>query len=94
MNGYVANTHPHWFDFLSKNREWEEVNFWSPFDYYSFRGTVGSPFFFRLLAPRNAIGGFGIVTSFSKLPEWLAWEMCASVTFRPSPTRPGRILAI
>jgi putative restriction endonuclease len=53
---------------------WDEVNFWNPSDFYSFRGDPGSPFFFRLKAPRNAIGGFGIVARFDKLPEWLAWE--------------------
>ena len=74
MKGYVANTHPDWFDFLSRRGEWEEVNFWSPSDYYAFRGDAGAPFFFRLKSPRNAIGGIGIVAGFSKLPEWLAWE--------------------
>jgi len=74
MRGYVANTHADWFDFLSQRRRWEEVNFWNPSSYYAFRGESGSPFFFRLLSPRNAIGGFGFVSGFSRLPEWLAWE--------------------
>ncbi len=74
MLGYVANTHHDWFDFLARRRTWDEVNFWSPSDYYAFRGQPGSPFFFRLKAPRNAIAGFGIVARFDKLPEWLAWE--------------------
>ena len=33
-----------------------------------------SPFFFKLKAPHNAIGGFGFVARFSRLPDWLAWE--------------------
>ena len=74
MNGFVANTHSDWFDFLARQLQWEEVNFWNPSDYYAFRGAPGSPFFFRLMAPRSAIGGFGIVSRFDKLPEWLAWE--------------------
>jgi putative restriction endonuclease len=74
MRGFIANTHHEWFDFLSEKSYWEEVNFWNPSDFYSFRGEPGSPFFFRLKAPRNAIGGFGIVSRFEKLPEWLAWE--------------------
>lgn len=74
MFGYIGNTHHDWFDFLSKRSIWDEVNFWSPSDYYSFRGKIGSPFIFRLKSPRNAIGGFGIVSRFEKLPEWLAWE--------------------
>ena len=74
MKGYVANTHSDWFDFLAKKGRWEEVNFWNPSDYYAFRGEPGSPFFFRLKSPRNAIGGFGFVSGFARLPEWLAWE--------------------
>jgi putative restriction endonuclease len=42
--------------------------------YYAFHGTPGAPFFFKLKAPRNAIGGFGYAASFSRLPDWLAWE--------------------
>jgi putative restriction endonuclease len=74
MKGYVANTHADWFDYLSERDQWTEVNFWSPSDYYTFRGDPGSPFFFRLKSPRNAIGGYGIVAGFARLPEWLAWE--------------------
>ena len=74
MRGYVANTHSNWFDFLARKGRWEEVNFWNPSDYYAFRGEPNSPFFFRLMAPKNAIGGFGLVSGFAKLPEWLAWE--------------------
>lgn len=74
MDGWVAVTHDDWFDFLARRRHRDEVNFWTPSDYYAFRGTPGAPFFFRLKAPRNAIGGFGCVASFSRLPDWLAWE--------------------
>lgn len=74
MEGWVAVTHSDWFDFLARQPQREEVNFWSPSDYYAFHGTPGAPFFFKLKAPRNAIGGFGYVASFTRLPEWLAWE--------------------
>ncbi|MGH9784952.1 MAG: HNH endonuclease [Terriglobia bacterium] len=74
MKGWVANTHLDWFNFLAQKRRWEEVNFWNPSDYYTFRGEPGSPFFFRLKSPVNAIGGFGLVSRFAKLPEWLAWD--------------------
>jgi putative restriction endonuclease len=74
MEGWVAVTHSDWFDFLAQQPQREEVNFWSPSDYYAFHGTPGAPFFFKLKAPRNAIGGFGYVASFARLPEWLAWE--------------------
>jgi putative restriction endonuclease len=74
VEGWVAVTHHDWFDFLAREPRREEVNFWSPSDYYAFHGTPGAPFFFKLKAPRNAIGGFGYVASFTRLPEWLAWE--------------------
>jgi len=74
MKGWVANTHHGWFDFLAQKPYWPEVNFWTPSDYYAFRGEPGTPFFFRLLAPRNKIGGFGYVQRYARLPEWLAWE--------------------
>ena len=74
MEGWIAVTHSDWFDFLAQQWRREEVNFWSPSDHYAFHGTPGAPFFFKLKAPRNAIGGFGFVASFSRLPEWLAWE--------------------
>jgi putative restriction endonuclease len=77
MDGWVAVTHSDWFDYLALERRREEVNFWSPSDYYVFHGTPGAPFFFKLKAPRNAIGGFGHVASFSRLPDWLAWECFA-----------------
>ena len=72
MNGYVAVTHKDWFDYLAQRTFWEEVNFWRPSAYHSFNGPPGSPFFFKLKAPLNAIGGFGLVAKFSRLPDWLA----------------------
>lgn len=75
IQGWVANTHWDWFNFLRTRRTaWDEVNFWTPSDYYAFHGVPGSPFFFRLMSPRNVIGGFGYVASFSRLPEYMAWE--------------------
>lgn len=74
MEGWVAVTHHGWFDFLSRKRTWEEVNFWTPSDHFGFRGTPGAPFLFKLKSPCNAIGGFGFFARFDRLPEWLAWE--------------------
>ncbi|HEY3384747.1 MAG TPA: hypothetical protein VGK32_23545 [Vicinamibacterales bacterium] len=74
MEGWVAVTHNGWFDFLSRKRTWEEVNFWTPSDHYAFLGTPGAPFLFKLKSPRNAIAGFGSFSRFDRLPEWLAWE--------------------
>ena len=74
MLGYVAVTHADWFEFLALRPVWDEVNFWRPSAHHGFNGLPGSPFFFKLKAPHNAIGGFGLVSTFSKLPDWLAWE--------------------
>lgn len=74
MDGYVAVTHHDWFQHLAQRRFWEEVNFWRPSAHHGFNGPPGSPFFFKLHAPHNAIGGFGFVARFSRLPDWLAWE--------------------
>lgn len=84
MQGHIANTHHGWFDFLAQKRFWPEVNFWTPSDYYTFHGQPGSPFFFRLLAPRNVIGGFGYVQRYARLPEWLAWECFGEGNGSPS----------
>lgn len=74
VHGYVAPTDQRWFDFHAGSGPLDEINFWTP----SGRGfaalRVGEPFFFKLKAPRNAIGGFGIFTRAEVLPIWLAWE--------------------
>lgn len=74
MQGYVAVTHYDWFQHLAPRRFWDEVNFWRPSAHHNFKGEPGTPVFFKLKAPHNAIGGFGLVSSFSRLPDWLAWE--------------------
>ena len=74
MEGHIAVTHYEWYKHLARRRFWDEVNFWRPSAHHGFRGAPGSPFFFKLKAPHNAIGGFGLVARFSRLPDWLAWE--------------------
>jgi putative restriction endonuclease len=74
MHGYVAVTHHGWFEHLAPRRFWDEVNFWRPSAHHGFNGPPGSPFFFKLKAPHNAIAGFGLVARFARLPDWLAWE--------------------
>ncbi len=77
MLGYVANTDFDWFTFLrSLTPPPDEVNFWRPGSRASFSALApGEPFFFRLKAPRNAIGGFGYFAHFSILPVSMAWEV-------------------
>ena len=64
MRGFIANTDGGWFRLLRRFQDRqeapEEVNFWRPSE-TAFRALrPGEPFFFRLKAPDNAIGGFGV----------------------------------
>ena len=74
MQGYVTPTHYGWYQHLSQKRFWGEVNFWRPSPHHGFKGDPGTPFFFKLKSPHNAVCGFGQVNRFDRLPEWLAWE--------------------
>jgi putative restriction endonuclease len=49
----------------------EDANLWPP-SARAFRLAVGTPFFFKLKAPHNAIAGFGYFAGFSVRPDWLA----------------------
>jgi putative restriction endonuclease len=73
MNGFVAVTDPGWYERLSREPGPKDANFWRPSN-RRFNLAVGTPFFFKLKAPHNAIAGFGRFASFTVLPDWLAWE--------------------
>jgi len=72
---WIANTDPDWFDFLAAQPGIDEVNFWQPSGNLAF-GAIqpGELFVFRLKAPLNAIGGYGVFSHSSNLPISLAWE--------------------
>ena len=71
---FVANTDNDWFDFLSNEPAFAEVNFWQPRG-ATFRAIQpGELFAFRLKSPRNKIGGFGVLSNSSVLPLQMAWE--------------------
>lgn len=72
--GTIAPTDFGWYDFLSRQRSWSEVNFWTPSTHFAFRSEEFAPFLFKLKAPHNAICGFGYFASYSPLPDWLAWN--------------------
>ncbi len=74
MQGYVAVTDHGWYEHLSRQGFWSEVNFWRPSAGAGFRGAPGTPFFFKLKRPHYAICGFGQVNRYLPLPEWRAWE--------------------
>ena len=72
---WVANTDKDWFDFLAAQPGIDEVNFWQPSGTSGFAAIEpGELFLFRLKSPRNAIGGYGVLSHSSNLPISLAWE--------------------
>ncbi len=75
MHGIIAPTDFDWYEFLRARETLDEVNFWQPSGAKTFHSKPpGTPFFFKLKAPHNAIGGFGFLARASVLPAWLAWE--------------------
>ena len=58
MDGFVAVTDPGWWQELAHEPGPKDANFWRP-SARAFRLAVGTPFFFKLKAPHNAIAGFG-----------------------------------
>lgn len=74
MHGYVAVTDPGWYERLSRTPGPKDANFWRPSARPFARLEIGTPFFFKLKAPHNAIAGFGYFAGFTILPDWLAWE--------------------
>lgn len=75
MRGFVAPTDHGWYQFLLGRAELNEVNFWRPGGGNFVALTPGEPFFFKLKAPYNAIGGFGLFAQFARLPVWRAWDV-------------------
>ena len=75
MRGFVAPTDHGWYQFLRARPEIEEVNFWRPGGGSFAALSPGEPFFFKLKAPHNAIGGFGQFARFARLPLWMAWDI-------------------
>jgi putative restriction endonuclease len=76
MRAFVAVTDRDWFDFLSRQYEIDEVNFWQPQGGNTeFRALArGQPLLFKLKAPVNAIAGVGFFEYFAQLPLGLAWD--------------------
>jgi len=75
MRGTIAITDYNWYKSLLPQKNLDEVNFWTPSSYFSYRGNVGEPFFFKLKSRYDhAICGFGLFAKYAKLPLWLAWD--------------------
>lgn len=75
MRGYVAPTDYEWYRFLQARPELREVNFWRPSQSRFTALEPGELFFFKLKAPHNAIGGFGMFTRAVVLPIWEVWDV-------------------
>jgi len=75
LQGAIAITDYGWYTFLSARPQITEVNFWTPSARAGFRAEPFSPFLFKLKAPHNAVCGFAYFAQYSRLPDWLAWEV-------------------
>ena len=75
MRGFVAPTDHDWYRYLHARPHLDEVNFWRPGGGNFVALRPGEPFFFKLKAPFNAIGGFGQFARFARLPLWMAWDV-------------------
>ena len=75
MRGFVAPTDYEWYRFLQARPELREVNFWRPSQSRFAALESGELFFFKLKAPHNAIGGFGMFTRGAVVPVWEAWDV-------------------
>ena len=74
MRFWVGITDKDWFERL-RSQSPDEVNFWQPSaGRRAVRLDPGTPFLFKLHAPRNFIVGGGFYVRYSALPARLAWE--------------------
>ena len=72
---WAANTDLDWFDYLAAQPDIDEVNFWQPSGNANFGAIAeGELFLFKLKSPRNAIGGFGVLSQSTNMPLSYAWE--------------------
>jgi putative restriction endonuclease len=75
MRAFVGITDQNWFEFLRRQPDLDEVNFWRPSGTQQFKALQpGELFLFKLHSPVNRIVGGGIFAHFSFLPVNLAWE--------------------
>lgn len=75
MRGVIAPTDFDWYRNLLAIPELDEVNFWRPAGHHPMKSiSPGEPFFFKLKAPHNAIGGFGFFVRSCAMPASYAWE--------------------
>ena len=84
MRGFVAPTDYGWYQFLSARPELREVNFWRPSQAKFGALQPGELFFFKLKAPHNKVGGFGLFTRSAVIPAWEAWDVFGAANGTPN----------
>jgi putative restriction endonuclease len=84
VNGFVGVTDPSWYRYLLGRPDLEEANFWMPGGGTFASLRPGEPFFFKLKAPLNAIGGFGLFARYEQLPLWQAWSVFGPANGAPT----------
>lgn len=76
MRGVILVTDHEWFEFLSRQPELDEVNFWRPSDTETPRFPAGTPVLFKLKKRYGGfVVGFGVFHSHVVLPAWRAWTV-------------------
>lgn len=83
MRGFVAPTDYGWYQFLRARPELREVNFWRPSQARFGALQPGELFFFKLKAPHNMVGGFGLFTRGVVIPAWEAWDVFGAANGTP-----------
>ena len=75
MRFFVSITDRDWFDFLSRPKGLDEVNFWQPSGQQQFRALqIGEPFLFKLHSPDDYIVGGAFFSHFTILPASIVWQ--------------------
>jgi putative restriction endonuclease len=76
MRGDILVTDHDWFQFLSRQPDLDEVNFWRPRDKRTPQQlVVGTPVLFKLRKRYGGwIVGWGLFAKHDVLPAWLAWD--------------------
>ena len=71
---YCAVTDNEWFDYLRARPNLTEINFWKPTPKAFKAVGEGGIFAFKLKAPYNKIGGFGVLTTSADAQINLTWD--------------------
>lgn len=75
MTGVISITDSDWFQFLSAQKDLDEVNFWRPTDLRRPELAPGTPFIFKLNAKHGGrIVGYGIFARHTIMPMSLVWD--------------------